>query len=1030
MLKFASKKPPIYKHSEGSNGNPATSGNQEEARYYGDEGGNIRLGGDYTRFDPVNGDDMLDYDNAYVDYAKSTQNVSFPKFGYQGDQERSRQSQGRGNLNWKSQNVGRFDGRFGVEKDYDIGPSVQEKQVGLQRNGNQYPGQRSVSGNVGQRSQINPGYSDKTFENTRGVDYNDFNRFGLHSDDSHSRGSELSDLTLSEYSDRSKHEYSDRSKHEYSDKSRQKPLQDTDYSGRHQPHKYSAALREQPFPVPFLSDNNATRLLSPSQESHSMSLESLTGSAGDRDSRSTIELLDYDILQDLPSPCQKGFELKPPVPHRHRHVHVGRGTHGICEGSSATPRPGSSDSHMTSCSSHMTSSLRKSPSGVKSGHHVRWDPGVVISEHKQVLIPISELQAEAKAMKKDKKKMSLRSLLNLPKFPLSDDESVDRVAKMETNSGKGDGNDNRGAFRKFLDSKGGLRRKPVGQESVPATKSDLVSLRYKQDHQTGESSGHLKEFTSPKKADLTKLNITQANLGGLTSGSFERNVSVPDYDQLQHTDAINYPLVHSGIGRSIFSPKGQSGFSPYSKPAATFKSPVKSVRPYIINGQANDNQDDYDNFGEGEMRPQNRALIRRSLQDTDRSNVLHQGKVSYKTLNEKMTPVHLSTKNTSSPASVVSFDTYVTIGRPTESSVTFDTFVTLGRPYATSTPVPNGSRGFNQYSQYLNKDLRTVGQRQALVHSAQGQSSVHNVTSGNPSSSVTQSWNYSSSGQPPVFASTSLGTVMATGAGELLMQAPVNLGQWAGHVTDHVTSPTNRYNPYVDVLPWYKPQTSGPYEMENREYGKLNLSPTTFLMETPGAEHWGSSQKPLYTQGEGQSLSMGARNALSELITQGEGQIIDARNTRSEIKTQNLEKGNKQSVAVSSAASAHKLSDLRKHVVRQGSPDYDDDVFYNIGNHGNTSSQTDTLGITAKRRLEFEGNTAINKPVRKSYSNPMHHENTVQPKRHKHNPRLRHGQIISPRRPNRVFTRRIAVALGIDPRNDAESVLTTRTFAE
>ncbi|KAH3819677.1 hypothetical protein DPMN_121419 [Dreissena polymorpha] len=46
---------------------------------------------------------------------------------------------------------------------------------------------------------------------------------------------------------------------------------------------------------------------------------------------------------------------------------------------------------------------------------------------------------------------------------------------------------------------------------------------------------------------------------------------------------------------------------------------------------------------------------------------------------------------------------------------------------------------------------------------------------------------------------------------------------------------------------------------------------------------------------------------------------------------------------------------------------------------------------------------------------------TVQPKRHKHNPRLRHGQIIIPRRPNRVFTQRIAVALGIDPRNDVLS---------
>ncbi|KAH3878851.1 hypothetical protein DPMN_002752 [Dreissena polymorpha] len=57
-------------------------------------------------------------------------------------------------------------------------------------------------------------------------------------------------------------------------------------------------------------------------------------------------------------------------------------------------------------------------------------------------------------------------------------------------------------------------------------------------------------------------------------------------------------------------------------------------------------------------------------------------------------------------------------------------------------------------------------------------------------------------------------------------------------------------------------------------------------------------------------------------------------------------------------------------------------------------------------------------------------EQSVQLKRHKHNPRLRHGQIISMRRPNRVFTRRIAVALGINPRNDAESVLTSRTFAE
>ncbi|KAH3771064.1 hypothetical protein DPMN_172364 [Dreissena polymorpha] len=51
-------------------------------------------------------------------------------------------------------------------------------------------------------------------------------------------------------------------------------------------------------------------------------------------------------------------------------------------------------------------------------------------------------------------------------------------------------------------------------------------------------------------------------------------------------------------------------------------------------------------------------------------------------------------------------------------------------------------------------------------------------------------------------------------------------------------------------------------------------------------------------------------------------------------------------------------------------------------------------------------------------------------KRHKQNLRQHHGQIISTRRPNRVLTRRIAVALGIDQRIDAESVFTSRTFAE
>ncbi|KAH3878187.1 hypothetical protein DPMN_002073 [Dreissena polymorpha] len=55
---------------------------------------------------------------------------------------------------------------------------------------------------------------------------------------------------------------------------------------------------------------------------------------------------------------------------------------------------------------------------------------------------------------------------------------------------------------------------------------------------------------------------------------------------------------------------------------------------------------------------------------------------------------------------------------------------------------------------------------------------------------------------------------------------------------------------------------------------------------------------------------------------------------------------------------------------------------------------------------------------------------TVQPRRNKHYPRLRHGKIISTWRSNCVFTRQIAAALGIVPRNDAEPVSTSRTFAE
>ncbi|KAH3896488.1 hypothetical protein DPMN_020665 [Dreissena polymorpha] len=60
----------------------------------------------------------------------------------------------------------------------------------------------------------------------------------------------------------------------------------------------------------------------------------------------------------------------------------------------------------------------------------------------------------------------------------------------------------------------------------------------------------------------------------------------------------------------------------------------------------------------------------------------------------------------------------------------------------------------------------------------------------------------------------------------------------------------------------------------------------------------------------------------------------------------------------------------------------------------------------------------------------VEHYGYFAPRRNKHYPQLRHGKIIRTRRPNRVFTRRIATALGIVPRNDAEPVSTSRTFVE
>ncbi|KAH3853370.1 hypothetical protein DPMN_095892 [Dreissena polymorpha] len=66
----------------------------------------------------------------------------------------------------------------------------------------------------------------------------------------------------------------------------------------------------------------------------------------------------------------------------------------------------------------------------------------------------------------------------------------------------------------------------------------------------------------------------------------------------------------------------------------------------------------------------------------------------------------------------------------------------------------------------------------------------------------------------------------------------------------------------------------------------------------------------------------------------------------------------------------------------------------------------------------------------KKTKNNEEDNNIIQPTRNKHNPRLRYGQKLSTQWLCRVFTRHIAEAHGINPCNDAKSVLTLCTFAE
>jgi len=923
MLKFATKKPPRYKHYDEHHGaiDQGRHGDKGIVHYHGDEGGNLRLAGDYTRFDPVNGDEMLDYDipDEYTPHGLT--GLEGQGTGYHGNQMDDPGSRGQGSVvqgstsplrsGWKSP-VLRYD-RFGNEIH-----EVPVSEVGMSRNGGQ------VVQGQGQRSQqYNPGYVDRT------LDYG-AQQPVRHEFDRHDGMNNLSPVHMDT------------------------PRPRDDY-----PPMYHSPRSVQPFPVLPLTSEPSYSI----DSTASMSIDSMSG---DRSSKSTMELQDYDHLVEMSArrnidglhgnSCHHsntGYLGSSGQPVRHRHVHVGRGTHGVCETPASPGRPGSGEGQMTS-------SLRKSPSGVKSQHHVRWDPVVMNGEKKQTLIPISELQANASQAKKGtKKKKSLRSMLNLPKNPFSDNESSDTDGGQSGLSGKprGDGTDGgRGSLRRLFDSRGASKHKVAMADSQPITTTSgepMASLRYKQDYQVNDNLKHSQEFDHQRKGNFTKLDIARANQGivGPFSGSF--NDQNADYDLLLETNSVTRPIVHSQVSQSQFSPKMPYKLDNESKTKS--QSPVKSVRPFLINGQSNESHDqDYDNYTESETSSsRDHAHISVNTRSQDKFNVLHQGEVSQgqggQDLRMKPTPVDLyyhqqqvnrlhlpASMSMAGPAQTqapaVSFDTFVTLGRPSDSSVTFDTFVTLGRPYATSTPVPNGVSAFRQYVGQGTPYNTLINQNNKVPVQH-----LRDVNSGHPSSTVTQSWNYSSGSQP------------ATQTVQSNVREPVmKTAGYQGQYSRHVTSPTESHDHGVKNVPIFLRQTSGPYEMDNRTYGKLSLSPTTFLMDVPEAFVSQSSSQQQQQQQPVLHSEPTIRHTVSSKDHVDGDQGGGVKGQGHQAATQGQE------------VKATEFKDHCRYRARE-SPDYDDDVFQMIGLTPGTSLQAGQPPV--KRKLEFEGSSAYKKPV-------------------------------------------------------------------
>ena len=602
----------------------------------------------------------------------------------------------------------------------------------------------------------------------------------------------------------------------------------------HSPQRFS-------FPTPYTSGGYAPPYNLDS--TGSVSLDSMSTS-GDRSSKSISENMDFDTV-DAASEMRQRLNLKQPLSSEHKHVHMGRGTHGLCESPATSPvRPGTSVSD-----SHMTSSLRRKSPSFRTGHHVRWDPDVVNSKQDSKLIYREPAKQEPHSKKK--KRASLRSLLNLPKFPMSDEETTDyssdsglsskvsaqseqkfkkkkkgdlefypesrkepelaslryrtEFAKTEVpNLGKiSDEAKTLGTSKTYISSSSqnviqpdfGYNKAKVGQHGSFDNVDFVTGLRLFDDKTEIDEKSKTIGLKLDDKSHVMGLYVSRASEQTYDSVPYSYDLQGSDFSKHEgiskETKSVSHPVMHSGFQSK---PQIFQKHDGYLKPEFKQTRNINSVQPYIINGQQKDL--DYDNYTKEGLQTDSISVSKGSIFSSSQVS----NDVSYST---EKSDTNLG-QNDSVP---VTFDTFVTFGGPSMSNVAFDRFATLGRPYATSTPIPNGPPSWR-----LDQD--------GYKHRKEGERSLESVSSVPFKTQVTQSWKYGTSAGPSV----PIVTHAMYGSRE-----PVAVHPRSGHgLPGHVTKPLMSHDSPVTHGQMYGQQT-GPYLMQNKEYGKLTSPPTTFV---------------------------------------------------------------------------------------------------------------------------------------------------------------------------------------------------------